>query len=213
VYVHPPTMCCRGLCRDCFTLPAVWGISTSIEMKICDIKLFDISRWNAHCIAALQLYSNCHHGSTVIFCYLLLCVEQLQLPSPTETSGSPSNASARSQASVQLLALRQETNRTRRTHTHTHTHTYTHTHTHTYIYIYSIYHGAAAPGGPGLLHCRGFMIALRHTTLGRTPLDEWSAPRRDLYLTTHNTYDRHPCPRRDSNPQSQQAIARWDRPN
>ena len=27
----------------------------------------------------------------------------------------------------------------------------------------------------------------RHTTLGRTPLDKWSARRRDLYLTTHNT--------------------------
>jgi hypothetical protein len=27
-----------------------------------------------------------------------------------------------------------------------------------------------------------------HTTVGRTPLDEWSARRRDLYLTTHNTY-------------------------
>jgi hypothetical protein len=25
-------------------------------------------------------------------------------------------------------------------------------------------------------------------TLGRTPLDEWSARRRDLYLTTHNTH-------------------------
>jgi hypothetical protein len=25
-----------------------------------------------------------------------------------------------------------------------------------------------------------------HTTVGRTPLDEWSACRRDLYLTTHN---------------------------
>ena len=32
------------------------------------------------------------------------------------------------------------------------------------------------------------MITLRHTTGGRTPLDEWSASRRDLYLTTHNTY-------------------------
>ena len=53
---------------------------------------------------------------------------------------------------------------------------------------------------------RGFTIKLRHTTLGRTPLDEWSARRRDLYLTTHNTHDRHPCSRRDSNPQhSQQA--------
>jgi hypothetical protein len=31
---------------------------------------------------------------------------------------------------------------------------------------------------------------LRHTTLGRTPLDEWSARRKDLYLTTHNTHER-----------------------
>jgi hypothetical protein len=29
-----------------------------------------------------------------------------------------------------------------------------------------------------------------HTTVGRTPLDEWSAHRRDLYLTTHNTHNR-----------------------
>ena len=29
----------------------------------------------------------------------------------------------------------------------------------------------------------------RHTTVGRTPLDEWSARRRDLYLTTHNTHN------------------------
>jgi hypothetical protein len=27
----------------------------------------------------------------------------------------------------------------------------------------------------------------RRTTIGRTPLDEWSAPRRDLYLITHST--------------------------
>ena len=30
----------------------------------------------------------------------------------------------------------------------------------------------------------------RHTTVGRTPLDEWSARRKDLYLTTHNTHNR-----------------------
>ena len=30
----------------------------------------------------------------------------------------------------------------------------------------------------------------RHTTVGRTPLDEWSARRRELYLTTHNTHNR-----------------------
>jgi hypothetical protein len=31
---------------------------------------------------------------------------------------------------------------------------------------------------------------LRRTTVGRTPLDEWSARRRDLYLTTHDTHNR-----------------------
>ena len=30
----------------------------------------------------------------------------------------------------------------------------------------------------------------RRTTLGRTPLEEWSARRIDLYLTTHNTHNR-----------------------
>jgi hypothetical protein len=31
----------------------------------------------------------------------------------------------------------------------------------------------------------------RRTTVGRTPLDEWLVHRRDLYLTTHNTFNRH----------------------
>jgi hypothetical protein len=30
----------------------------------------------------------------------------------------------------------------------------------------------------------------RHTTVGRTPLDEYSTRRKDLYLTTHNTHNR-----------------------
>ena len=30
----------------------------------------------------------------------------------------------------------------------------------------------------------------RRTTICRTPLDEWSALRRDLYLTTHDTHNR-----------------------
>jgi hypothetical protein len=47
-------------------------------------------------------------------------------------------------------------------------------------------HGATAPSGPGPPHCRGFTITLRHTTLYRTPLDEWSARRRVLYLTKFN---------------------------
>ena len=29
----------------------------------------------------------------------------------------------------------------------------------------------------------------RRSTVGRTPLDEWSARRKDLYLTTHNTHN------------------------
>ena len=51
----------------------------------------------------------------------------------------------------------------------------------------------------------------RRTRVGRTPLDEWSAHPRDLYLT-HNTHDKRPCPRWDSNPQSQQASGRKPTP-
>jgi hypothetical protein len=40
-------------------------------------------------------------------------------------------------------------------------------------------------------HSWGFLDhTQRRTTVGRTPLDEWSARRRDLYLTTHNTHNR-----------------------
>jgi hypothetical protein len=62
----------------------------------------------------------------------------------------------------------------------------------TYIYIYIFFFPMARQplGGLGRLIFRGFTITLRHTTLGRTPLDEWSARRRDLYLTTHNTHNR-----------------------
>jgi hypothetical protein len=45
----------------------------------------------------------------------------------------------------------------------------------------------------------------RRTTVSRCLLDKWSARRRDLYLTTHNTHNKHPCPRWDSSPWSQQA--------
>jgi hypothetical protein len=51
----------------------------------------------------------------------------------------------------------------------------------------------------------------RVTTVGRTPLDEWSACRRDLYRT-----ERHPVLRLDSIPRSQQDSGlklrgHWDR--
>jgi hypothetical protein len=67
-------------------------------------------------------------------------------------------------------------------------------------------HSSRSPTGPRHPHCWSFDITLRHTTLHRAPLDEWSARRRDLYITTHDTQketDIHaPLPRRDSNPQS-----------
>jgi hypothetical protein len=52
-----------------------------------------------------------------------------------------------------------------------------------------------------------------HTTVGRTPLDEWSARRGDLYLTTHNTHNRQTSmPRWDSNSRFQQASSRRPTP-
>ena len=48
--------------------------------------------------------------------------------------------------------------------------------------------GPTAPSEPGPPHYRGFTMILRHTTVGRTPLDEWLAGLRDLYLKTHNTH-------------------------
>jgi hypothetical protein len=45
--------------------------------------------------------------------------------------------------------------------------------------------------GPGLLIIEASRShSFVHTTLSRTPLDEWSAQRRDLYLTTHNIVKR-----------------------
>jgi hypothetical protein len=54
----------------------------------------------------------------------------------------------------------------------------------------SPHHGTRYPNGAGPPHYRGLTITLRYPTLGRTPLDEWSARRRDLYLTTHNSHKR-----------------------
>ena len=53
----------------------------------------------------------------------------------------------------------------------------------------------------------------RRNTVGRTPLDEVSARRRDIYVTPHNTHNRqHPYPRWDRKPQSQQASGRRPTP-
>ena len=48
--------------------------------------------------------------------------------------------------------------------------------------------------GPARAMASSFLRFLDHTqrriTVGRTPLDEWSARRTDLYLTTHSTHNR-----------------------
>ena len=49
--------------------------------------------------------------------------------------------------------------------------------------------------GHGLLILRILDHTQRRTTLGRTPLDLWSARPRDLYLETCNIHNNHPCPR------------------
>jgi hypothetical protein len=47
--------------------------------------------------------------------------------------------------------------------------------------VYKLFfHGTAARMWPRPPHCRGYTITFRHTTLGKTPLDGWSARHRDL---------------------------------
>jgi len=79
--------------------------------------------------------------------------------------------------------------------------------------ILFFYHGATAPSGPRSPHYGRFMITLRYTTLGRTPLDESWARRRDLYLTTHNIHKRQTSmPPAGFEPTSQQASGRRPTP-
>jgi hypothetical protein len=67
-------------------------------------------------------------------------------------------------------------------------------------------HEASTPRKPGSLYYRGFTITLRHTTVGRTPLDEWLPfAENSTWQRTIPTRDRQPYPLRDWNPQSQEA--------
>jgi len=64
---------------------------------------------------------------------------------------------------------------------------------HIYIYIYThIY--LMWRFNPTRVRASSFLRFLDHTqrrtTVGRTPLDKWSACRRDLYLAIHNTHNR-----------------------
>ena len=63
-------------------------------------------------------------------------------------------------------------------------------------------------------HFQGFTITLRHTTVGRAPLDEWSARRRGIYLWTHNTHKRQTSmPPEGLEPEVfQHATSRWGTP-
>ena len=62
-----------------------------------------------------------------------------------------------------------------------------------YYYYYYYFLGAIAPPPKWALASSFtrfiFLDHTRHTAVGTTPLDEWSARRRDLYLTTHNTHN------------------------
>ena len=59
-----------------------------------------------------------------------------------------------------------------------------------YVCVYTFFHVALFDlfAGHGFPRSWGSTITLRHTTFGRTPLDEWPAWHRDLFLTTHNTF-------------------------
>ena len=63
-----------------------------------------------------------------------------------------------------------------------------------YIYIYIYFFFFLWRCDPTRVMATSFLRFLDHTqrrtTVGRTPLDEWSARRRDLNLTTHNTHNR-----------------------
>ena len=65
------------------------------------------------------------------------------------------------------------------------------------------------PVGQGLFNRRGFKATHKYTTIGRTPLDEWlPVPQTSPWRHPTLTRGRHQWPRRDSNPQSQQASGR-----
>jgi len=71
-------------------------------------------------------------------------------------------------------------------------------------------HVSTAPVGLGVPTVE---VPTSHSDTPHSVGYEWSARRRDLYLTTHNTHtrNRQPCTQRDWNPQSQKGSAR--RPN
>jgi hypothetical protein len=70
------------------------------------------------------------------------------------------------------------------------THTPTHSCVLVYIYIYICFWRDSPQRARASSFTRFLDHAQRRTTVGRTPLDQWSTRRRYLYLTTHNTHNR-----------------------
>ena len=63
------------------------------------------------------------------------------------------------------------------------------------LFFFFFAFGVTAPSGLRPPHYRGFTITLRRTIIDRTPLNEWTSRRREIYLTTHTpTQDRPPWP-------------------
>lgn len=82
---------------------------------------------------------------------------------------------------------------------------------HIMVFYFFFSQGATAHSGPSP-HYRSFTTTFRHKILVRTPLEERSACRREIFRTKHNTPNRerecHPCRRRISNPQTQKFSGR-----
>jgi hypothetical protein len=57
-------------------------------------------------------------------------------------------------------------------------------------YLLFVFAATASQRARGSSFTRFLDHTQRRTTVGRTPLDEWSARRRELYLTSHNTHNR-----------------------
>ena len=68
-------------------------------------------------------------------------------------------------------------------------------------------HSTIASNGPRSSLCQGFTIIFRHTTFGRTPLGEWSALHKKLYLPTTLPWDKHLLYQWDLNPNSSKRTA------
>jgi hypothetical protein len=60
----------------------------------------------------------------------------------------------------------------------------------TFKNVFVIISGSAAQRGLWPPRSRGFLITHNDAPVSRIPLHKWSARRRDLYLTTHNTHNR-----------------------